>query len=122
MLKKYTALTSCITGELPPGNPNATTEVYLASDIDGTARMIDPDGMGLSHAQLAQLRDLLRCIAWIRDLQLTSDPKNFDLGELFRDLNVAYCAHQLMTATELYRQLDDYCEANQIPPMQWKMK
>lgn len=70
----------------------------------------------------AQIRDLLRCITWIRDLQLISDPNTFDNGELFRDINRKYLADQLLTATKLYAQLDDYCQANHIPTHPWKME
>jgi len=76
----------------------------------------------LRNEQIAQLRDLLRCVAWIRDLQLSSTPNNFDLRELFGDINRTYLAHQLLTATNLYAQLDDYCKANSIPATVWKME
>lgn len=90
--------------------------------LEGWTRVYaEEDVFALSPGQAAQIRDLLRCIAWIRDLQLTGDPYTFDNGELFRDINRAYLADQLLTATKLYSQLDEYCKANQIPVPQWKM-
>lgn len=93
-------------------------DIYLVSDIESIGRI----RALFLPAQLAQIRDLLRCIAWIRDLQLISDPNTFDHGELFRDINRKYLADQLLTATKLYAQLDDYCKANQIPDHLWKME
>lgn len=112
MAKKYTALSSCITGELPPDNPNAMVEVYLASDIDTVDVVFLPE-------QTAQLRDLLRCVAWIRALQLNEDPENFDLREIFADGVKPYWKHQLDVTRNLYIQLDTYCKANNIPATVW---
>jgi hypothetical protein len=115
--KKYRVLESCVTHELPPGDPNGQVEVYLASEVESSL-------VGFTLEQIAQLRDLLRCVCWIRDLQISgaSDPDHFDNGEIIRDVRIAYCIDQMNAARTLFKQLDDYCKANEIPATVWKMK
>jgi hypothetical protein len=93
-------------------------EVYLASDVDA----LIGQGLVIEPAHIAQLRDLLRCVAWIRDLQINSDPEIFDNRELFADFVKPYGIDQLHTARKLFARLDDYCKLYSIPAHEWKMK
>lgn len=78
--------------------------------------------MNLTPEQLAQLRDLLRVVCWIRDIQLSESPDTFDLRDIFADFNRAFGLHQLQAARKLYSHVDEFLKAHNLPAAIWRME
>jgi hypothetical protein len=111
-----------------PAQPYIVKKDEVLTDVPGDVSpefvrvYLHEEVCAISPGHAAQIRDLLRCVAWIRDIQINDEPENFDLREIFGDLKRAYCVDQLAAARRLYAQLNAYCEANDIPPTRWKME